>query len=146
MFTKDDDDNIYLTLLFQNRIEKFNPAGKLILKTSRPVPDEMHHRTANMPNVYVLISQGIDVDSQGRIWIITVTRRAKKEELPPAGLGITETDRYRLDVFDSKGTFLKSFPLTHFCNDLRIIDDKIYILDQYRTMRFYIYKMLEKKS
>lgn len=29
----------------------------------------------------------------------------------------------------------------HFCNDLRIIDDKIYIIDQDRTMRFYIYKM-----
>ncbi len=141
IFTKDDDDNIYLTLLFQNRIEKFTSEGKLVFQTSRPVPDEMHHRTAKKPNVYILISQGIDVDSLGRIWIITVTRRLKKEEAPPAGLELTETDRYRLDVFDSKGTFLKSFPLTHFCSDLRIIDDKIYILDQSRTMRFYIYKM-----
>jgi DNA-binding beta-propeller fold protein YncE len=143
VFTKDDDDNIYLTLLFQNRIEKFTPEGKLVFQTSRPVPDEMHHRTAKKPNVYVLISQGIDVDSLGRIWTITVTRRANKEELSPAGKGLTETDRYRLDVLDSKGAFLKSFPLTHFCEDLRIIDDKIYILDQKRTMRFYIYKMSE---
>jgi hypothetical protein len=141
IFTKDDDDNIYLTLLFQNRIEKFTSEGKLVFQTSRPVPDEMHHRTANKPNLYVLISQGIDVDSQGRIWIITVTRRTNKKEIPPAGLELTETDRYRLDVLDSKGTFLKSFPLTHFCNDMRIIDDKIYILDQDRTMQFYIYKM-----
>ena len=143
LFTKDDDDNIYLTLLFQNRIEKFTSEGKLVFKTSRPVPDEMHHRTANKPNVYTLISQGIDVDSQGRIWIITVTRRGNKEEAPPAGLEITETDRYRLDVLDSKGTFLESFPLTHFCDDMRIIDDKIYIVDQSRTMRFYIYKVSE---
>jgi DNA-binding beta-propeller fold protein YncE len=143
LFTKDDDDNIYLTLLFQNRIEKFTSEGKLVFKTSRPVPDEMHHRTANKPNVYTLISQGIDVDSQGRIWIITVTRRPNKEEVPPAGLEITETDRYRLDVLDSKGTFLESFPLTHFCEDMRIIDNKIYILDQSRTMRFYIYKVSE---
>ena len=141
LFTKDDDDNIYLTLLFQNRIEKFTSEGKLVFKTSRSVPDEMHHRTANKPNVYVLISGGIDVDSHGRIWIITVTRRANKEELPPAGLGITETDRYRLDVLDSKGEFLQSFPLTHFCDDMRIIDGKIYILDQSRTMRFYIYRI-----
>ena len=103
----------------------------------------MDHRGTNKPNVYILISQGIDVDSHGRIWIITVTRRAKKEEFPPAGLELTETDRYRLDVFDSKGTFLESFPLTHFCDDMRIIDDKIYILDQSRTMRFYIYKISE---
>ena len=141
VFTKDDDDNIYLTLLFQNRIEKFTSEGKLVFKTSRPVPDEMDHRGTNKPNVYILISQGIDVDSLGRIWIITVTRRAKKEEIPPAGLGITETDRYRLDVFDNKGIFLESFPLPHFCDDMRIIDNKIYILDQHRTMRFYIYKM-----
>ena len=146
LFTKDDDDNIYLTLLFQNRIEKFTSEGKLIFQTSRPVPDEMHHKTANKPNVYILISQGIDVDSLGRIWIITVTRRLKKEEAPPAGLELTETDRYRLDVLDSKGTFLKSFPLTHFCSDLRIIDDKIYILDQTRTMRFYIYKISMNSS
>jgi len=146
IFTKDDDDNIYLTLLFQNRIEKFTSEGKLVFKTSRPVPDEMDHRGTNKPNVYILISQGIDVDSLGRIWIVTVTRRAKKEELPPAGLGLTETDRYRLDVFDNKGTFLESFPLPHFCDDMRIIDDKIYILDQYRTMRFYIYKMSENAN
>lgn len=146
IFTKDDDDNIYLTLLFQNRIEKFTSEGKLVFKTSRPVPDEMHYRTLNKPNVYTLISQGIDVDSQGRIWIITVTRRPDKKEIPPAGLELTETDRYRLDVFDSKGTFLKSFPLTHFCSDLRIIDDKIYILDQSRTMRFYIYKISENTN
>jgi hypothetical protein len=146
VFTKDDDDNIYLTLLFQNRIEKFTSEGKLFFKTSRPVPDEMHHRTDKKPNVYVLISQGIDVDSLGRIWIITVTRRLKKEEAPPAGSGITETDRYRLDVLDSKGTFLKSFPLPHFCDDMRIIDDKIYILDQFKTMRFYIYKMSENDN
>jgi len=93
--------------------------------------------------VYTLISQGIDVDSQGRIWIITVTRRGNKEEAPPAGLEITETDRYRLDVLDNKGTFLQSFPLTHFCDDMRIIDDKIYIVNQSRTMRFYIYKVSE---
>jgi len=141
IFTKDNGDNIYLALLFQNRIEKFTSEGKLVFQTSRPVPDEMDHRGTNKPNVYILISQGIDVDSHGRIWIITVTRRAKKEEFPPAGLELTETDRYRLDVFDSKGTFLESFPLTHFCDDMRIIDDKIYILDQSRTMRFYIYKM-----
>ena len=146
IFTKDDGDNIYLTLLFQNRIEKFTSEGKLVYQTSRPVPDEMHHRTANKPNVYVLISQGIDVDSQGRIWVITVTRRPNKKEIPPAGLELTETDRYRLDVIDSKGTFLKSFPLTHFCDDLRIIDDKIYILDQSRTMRFYIYKISENTN
>jgi DNA-binding beta-propeller fold protein YncE len=146
IFAKDDEDNIYLSLLFQNRIEKFTPEGKLVFQTSRPVPDEMHHRTAKKPNVYILISQGIDVDSLGRIWTITVTRRLKKEEAPPAGLELTETDRYRLDVLDNKGTLLNSFPLTHFCDDMRIIDDKIYILDQKRTMRFYIYKMSKKEN
>ncbi len=146
IFTTDDDDNIYLTLLFQNRIEKFTSEGKLVFQTSRPVPDEMDHRGTNKPNVYILISLGIDVDSQGRIWIITVARRPNKEERSPAGKGLTETDRYRLDVLDSKGTFLKSFPLTHFCNDMRIIDDKIYILDLSRTMRFYVYKISENSN
>lgn len=146
VFTTDDDDNTYLTLLFQNRIEKFTSEGKLVFKTSRPVPDKMHHRTANKPNIYTMISQGIDVDSLGRIWIITRTRRPIKEEIPPAGAGLTETDKFRMDVLDTKGVFLKSFPLTHFCDDMRIIDDKIYIVEQIRTMRFCIYKISEKDS
>jgi len=144
VFTNDDDDNIYLTFLFQNRIERFTPDGKLVFKTSRPVPDEMHHRTAKMSNVYTGITRGIGVDSQDRIWIITCTRRPTKEEIPPEGLKLTETDRYRLDVIGSNGAFLKSFPLHHFCDDMRIIDDKIYILDQNRSMRFYIYKISGK--
>jgi len=143
VFTKDDDDNIYLTLLFQNRIEKFTSEGKLVLQTSRPVPDKMHSRRTKKPNQYTLISQGIDVDSQDRIWIITRTKRPEKEERARRNTGLTETDMYRLDVLNNKGTFLKSFPLTHFCDDMRIIDDKIYILDQYKTMRFYIYKISE---
>jgi len=146
LFTNDDDDNIYLTFLFQNRIEKFTSEGKLVFKTNRPVPDEMHHRTAKMSNVYTGISRGIGVDSQDRIWIITCTRRPIKEEIPPEGLSLIETDRYRLDVIRSNGAFLKSFPLSHFCDDMRIIDDKIYILDQNRSMRFYIYRMSEKDN
>lgn len=146
IFTNDVADNIYLTFLFQNRIEKFNSDGKLVFKTSRPVPDEMHHRTAKMSNVYTGITRGIGVDSQDRIWIITCTKRPTKEEIPPEGLKLTETDRYRLDVIGSNGAFLKSFPLQHFCDDMRIIDDKIYILDQNRSMRFYIYKISEKDS
>jgi DNA-binding beta-propeller fold protein YncE len=147
LFTNDDDDdNIYLTFLFQNRIERFTPDGKLVFKTSRPVPDEMHHRTAKMSNVYTGISKGIGVDSQDRTWIITCTRRLTKEEGPPEGLSLIETDRFRLDVIGSNGTFLKSFPLGHFCDDMRIIDDKIYILDQTRSMRFYIYKISGKEN
>ena len=140
LFTKNDDDEIFLTFLFQNRIEKFTPDGKLVFKTSRPVPDEMHHRTAKMSHVYTGITRGIGVDSEDRTWVITCTRRLTKEEVPPEGLSLTETDRFRLDVIGSNGSFLKSFPLDHFCDDMRIIDDKIYILDQNHTMRFYIYK------
>ncbi len=106
----------------------------------------MHSRRTKKPNVYTLISQGIDVDSQGRIWIITRTRRPEREERARSDTGITETDMYRLDVLDNKGNFLESFPLKHFCDDLRIIDDKIYILDQLKTMRFYIYRMTENDS
>jgi DNA-binding beta-propeller fold protein YncE len=146
VFTKDDNDNIYLTLLFQNRIEKFTSEGKLVLQTSRPVPNKMHSRRTKKPNQYTLISQGIDVDSQSRIWIITRTRRPEREERARRDTEITETDMYRLDVLDNKGNFLESFPLKHFCDDLRIIDDKIYILDQHKTTRFYIYKVSENDS
>ncbi len=146
IFTNDDDDNIYLAFLFQNRIEKFTLDGKLVFKTNRPVPDEMHHRTAKMPNVYTGITRGIGVDSEKRTWIITCTRRLTKKEGPPEGLKLIETDRFRLDLIGSNGTFLKSFPLNHFCDDMRIIDDKIYILDQNRSMRFYVYKISGKDS
>ncbi len=111
-----------------------------------------------------LLANGIDVDSKGRIWSIKTVRQEKEEETVNQMMSIsadasgarststklegntelTETDMFALEVFNSDGTLLADFPLTHFANDITILGDRIYILDKLRGSMFFEYKIIEK--
>ncbi len=113
-------------------------------------------RAPQMTNV----TAGIDVDSKGRIWVATYKRQLKEDErvgrmvsMTNDGGGssmstkltgnteLTETDAYQLDVYSNDGILLGTFPLKHFCNGIKIIDNKLFIMDQLRGMQFYIYEI-----
>jgi len=156
LFSTDDKDNAYVSFLFQNRIEKFTPDGRTVFRADRPLNSKLMINK-NL-KLYFKNTWGIDVDSKGRIWIITLRRRMKKEEVVfkmmhsdgasvttelSGNTGLFETDMYNLEVIGSDGILLGRFPLNHFCDGLRIIDDKLYILDSIRSMRFYVYEIKE---
>lgn len=106
------------------------------------------------------VSESIAVDSRGLIWVITLDRQLKEEEeaytsirmtntggsssisMSAGGSGeATETDAYKLEVFDKEGVLLGSIPLDHFADLIRIQGNRLFILDKLRRMQVHEYKI-----
>ena len=107
-------------------------------------------------------SMGIAVDEKDRIWVVTFNRQLKEEEQVQSSIGVQmmngqrsvsmsfegatearETDAYKLEIYDKDGILLGSISLTHFVDDIRIIGDRIFLLDKARGAQYYEYKIIE---
>lgn len=108
-------------------------------------------------------SSGIAVDDKGRIWIVTLKRQLKEEEKIEIGVRVTqdsggarsmgmtvggntdvrETDMYQLEVYAPDGILLGKMPLSQFVDDVRIINNRLFLLDRMRGMKYYEYKIIE---
>ncbi len=105
-------------------------------------------------------SNGIAVDEKGRIWVCTLDRQMKDDEAVSMQMGVTTdggstklsqnvegntelvtTNMYKLEVFSPEGDLLGTIPLTHFCDQIKIIGDRLFILDRLRGMNYYEYKI-----
>ncbi len=169
----DKKNNIYIALKAQNRIDKYSRDGKLLLRIDRPVNFELSYADGKMeqqgrsmayraPNMKP-VSTGIAVDREGRIWVAAARRELKKEERVDVNINwnesngettfttrlfgatdITKTDMYELQLFSKEGILLARYPLTHFCDGLYILGGRIYIMDKFRGMQFYIYTITQK--
>jgi hypothetical protein len=164
-YTVDRNDNFYLAYVFQNRVEKYAPDGKLLWTADRPLNFAPGFggggSSASEMNV---CSAGIAVDIKSRIWVVTLERPLRKEEkvekstmwlkrrggatsISRSTKGNTDlrtTDSYKLEIFDADGILLGGIRLTHFVDTIRIIGDNLFLLDQVRGVTFYHYKIIEK--
>lgn len=153
LITADEQDNAYIAFLFQNRICKYSPEGRLVYAADRPLPkDKLMDKDLGL---YTTINNALDVDPRGRLWVVTHTRRWKKEELimrqyyggqerVVGDRTQTKTDLFEIQVFDNGGALLQKVPLTHFCDYIKVIGDKVYILDKDRLGQFYVYRIEER--
>ena len=117
--------------------------------------------TVRMPQMNN-VSNGIAVDHKGRVWVVTNKRQIKEEEQIQTSVMMTqtggqrsqnysvsgntdveETDMYQLEVYDPEGVLLGSIQLDKFADDIHIVKDRIYILDKFRGMQYYVYKINE---
>jgi hypothetical protein len=109
-------------------------------------------------------SGGIAVDDKGRIWVVTFKRQIKEEEKIEVGVSVQqgadgsrsmgmsvggntdvrETDMYQLEVYASDGILLGKLPLNQFADDIRIVKDRLFLLDRMRGAQYYEYKIIEK--
>ncbi len=108
-------------------------------------------------------SMGVAVDAQGRVWVVTFKRQLKEEEQVQGSIGVQmmngqrsvslsyegatenrETDSFQLEIYDQDGILLGTIPLTHFVDDIRIIEDRLFLLDKVRGAQYYEYKIIEK--
>jgi hypothetical protein len=167
-YAVDGNDNFCLAYVFQNRVEKYAPDGKLLWTADRPLNFAAGSGgggfSASEMNT---CSVGIAVDVKGRMWVVTLSRPLRREEKVetssitlkprPGSAGATsfsritngntdlrKTDSYKLEIFDPDGILLGEIPLTHFVNSIRIIADNLFLLDQERGVTFYHYKIIEK--
>ena len=167
-FVVDENDYIYLTFSYQNRIDKYSPGGKLLWKTDRvlnfttkPLDKGKIERTKTQQSFQSprmnSVSKGLAVDNNGRTWVVTLKRQIKKEEIVYTAVrgtqtGVTrevkgntdlqETDMYSLEIFDIDGILLGEIPLSHFVDKIYIKNDNIFLLDQMRGVRYYQYKII----
>lgn len=108
-------------------------------------------------------SMGVAVDDKGRVWVVTFKRQLKEEEQVQSGISVSmmngqrsvsmsfegatdnrETDSFQLEIYDRDGILLGTIPLTHFVDDIRIIEDRVFLLDKARGAQYYEYKIVEK--
>lgn len=100
-FAVDKTGNIYVTFLYQNRIEKYSPEGDLIWRSDRPLnydvstPKTKGERRGSggrvefrMPDMN-RVSNGIAVDGKGRVWVVTMKRQLEEEEQVQANVMVT---------------------------------------------------------
>lgn len=162
-FDLDTEDNIYLSFLRQNRIEKYSPDGTLLWTADRRlnygtdvIDKGSIHRSPQLLGVQLPhmneVSAGISVDGRGRVWVITQNRQMSKEEqgtsISAGGIQKTITpkiekmDIFKLEVFAPDGVLLGEIPLSHLAHGIRIFGDTLFIPD-YVNAILYQYKILE---
>ncbi len=175
-FILDEDDNIYVAFDYQNRIEKYAPDGTLLWRSDRELGystdppkakggvQRSGGRVLIEPPEMNRCASGVAVDSEGRVWVVTLKRQIKEEERVNTNVrasmstsggrsmnvsvgGNTEvrdTDMFQLEVYDPEGVLLGAIPVDHFVDDIFLNGDKIYLLDRMRGMQFFEYQIVDK--
>jgi hypothetical protein len=107
-------------------------------------------------------SIGLAVDGRGRIWVAALKRQLKEEEGVGMSIGMTmsdgqrsmsmkpvgnielrKTDAYRLEVYDPEGALLGAVPIDHFVDGIRIVKDRLFLLDRLRGAQIFEYRIIE---
>lgn len=175
--TIDNSKNIYLTYKYFNKIQKYDSNGKLLFEIDRPLnyKPSFGKSTDNKVDISsvgfggrimkkIPISNGLAVDSKGRIWVITYNRQLRIEEEVKltttqsldgnnnvvknvkGNTSIYQTDALMLELYNGKGILLTQFPLDRFADRIEIIDNYIFILDQIRGAQYSVYEIIEKQQ
>ena len=159
----DKENNFYICFIRQNRIEKYSQDGNLLWEADRI----LNFGTKVLDKGYIKrskggtgiqypkmnqVSEGIAVDGIGRIWIITLNRQLRPEEMSQSVLvGRTKKriktaefkkmDIYKLEIFDPDGFLLGNIPLNHIAHNIRIQNEYLFIFDL-ENAQIFQYKIL----
>lgn len=168
-FVTDQNDYIYLSFAHQNRIDKYSSEGKLLWKADRvinystkPLDKGKIERSATSQSYYSprmnKCSEGIAVDNKERVWVVTLKRQIKEEEVVytvtrgtrtgattqvVGDTDLQETDMYILEIFDPDGVLLGMIPFSHFVDDIYVKYDSLFLLDKMRGVKYYQYRIVE---
>ncbi len=170
-FEVDDRDRISLAFFFQNRIEQYSSAGRLLWRADRPLDYstkliEKGRQEVTATSVRYFgpklnrVADGLAVDGRDRVWVLTRGRQIRKEEeitftmsgsvdggstrKVTGAADLRTTDMYKLEVFAPDGVLLGAIPLTHFADGIWIRGDRLFLLDRDRGVCFYEYRIVEK--
>jgi len=158
--------NFYFVFEHQNRIEKYNPAGKLLWRADRVLNFDIYnpkymwevvvgnrsgHQEVALP---AKMAQGIAVDKKDKIWVLTFNRPLRKEEQSSEVVlsdqvirnkedEIEKSDAFKLEIFDGNGFLLGEIMLNHLANGIRIYEDFLFVWDVQST-KYYQYKIIDK--
>ena len=153
--TFDREDNLYIAFDSRNLIEKFTSDGKSLLRIDRATAYEesmeaetIREQRGDVTVIYGLVnkfSNGIQLDSKGRIWVMSYNRQPTQEERNPDNEQ-DAPDLVYLEVYDKEGILLTRIPIEFGISRefKRIINDHVYFIDSQQEMAVYEYKIVEK--
>jgi len=152
-YCADRNDNIYTSFKWQNRIEKFNTNGELLLTIDRQLgfPEssnmdkqekQINGRTETV-SVINVFSMGIEVDNMDRIWTATLQNQPdynNEMELDQ------NSDFLALEVYNNDGVLLQRLPYPQsWMSELKLIyKNRLFFVDGMKEMAVYEYKIVEK--
>ena len=164
----DKSNNINLAYMHDNLIQKYSKDGILKLEITRPIDFEPEifmpkfERKLLNGNLMIIrtepnfgtISNGIGFDQKNRIWILSNSRKISEEEIPKVVYSLRgdlsnyqadelEKGLYKFDIFSKNGEYLEEISIPFYCDEFRIFDKRVYLLDTYRNMCLYIYELVE---
>jgi len=153
-FEIDEEDYIYVTFEYLNRIEKYSPDSELIYSMSRPLNYQIGHKEVmrkynvegqvreypDMDMSYV--SYFIDIDPQRRLWVQTYNKQPKDKG--SGSSSVEEEGIFDFEIFSNDGILLTRVPAPTRFYKFRIYGDMLYLIDPYHEMCVYVYRIVEK--
>jgi hypothetical protein len=167
LFDVDRNDDVYVSFVSQNRLEKYSSDAHLFWKADRPLnygtgiieKGRIESHGISGPKINT-VSGGVAADEKDRAWVLTLNRQIKKEEqvmttmVSGAGgvakvktegnLDLQKTDMLKLEIFSPDGVLLGEIPLEQFVDSIRIVKDSLFLIDAARGAKIYQYKIIEK--
>ena len=149
--TIDEENNLYFTFSSQNRIEKYSPAGELLLRITRDLPFPESERVIEYTRVngqkgryYNEFSRAIGIDGKGRIWVQSYTRNLTDEERKTRNIVDIEK-LFAFEIYDADGILLTRIPcdfgFNRFLTELH--SDRLLVTDPGEEMAVYEYRIVE---
>jgi len=152
----DHQDNIFISFIHQNRIEKYSGSGKLLMKIDRELPYELEYKYKKakmeirgvireyLDQDFPYVSSGIGVDGKGRIWVLT-----SKKEVPEVteGMDFTIQEYLVFEVYSEDGILLTRVPFPEKIetfDNWTMYEDKAYFVDPRGQACVYVYKVIWK--
>ena len=167
LYDIDDRDNIYISYVYKNRLEKYDANGKLVFRAdhrlgypetkieSKSLSEAMSERKISL---YLnQFSDSMALDSKGNIWVLTLNRQMKESEENKTDMfgnpvankaqdieDITRTEMYDLEIYDTEGILLGRIGLDFFADVIEIAGERLYIIDKEKGMCCYVYEIIGK--
>jgi len=167
LFDVDRNDDVYVSFVSQNRLEKYSSDAHLFWKADRPLnygtgiieKGRIESHGISGPKINT-VSGGVAADEKDRAWVLTLNRQIKKEEqvmttmVSGAGgvakvktegnLDLQKTDMLKLEIFGPDGVLLGEIPLEQFVDSMRIVKDNLFLIDSARGAKIYQFKIIDK--
>lgn len=154
--TNDVNGNYYINFVYQNRIEKYNNDGDLVLRIDRELPFKeitniiLHKKMNNKgrERYYTdapIFGFGLGVDHKGRIWVKSSVRQKTNDE-KINGYDTEGNDLYAFEIYSPEGILLhrKQYPFLQNGNiKFNIIGDRIF-MQKYPEPVLYEYQIIDK--
>ncbi|MFC1477310.1 hypothetical protein ACFL6L_02475 [candidate division KSB1 bacterium] len=150
----DEDNNLFLSYLFRNRLDKYTHDGEQIYTAEFPMKYDIQdnavfvhdpsRKTSPLAS-FTIVSEGAGIDSRGRVWILSPS--APIPSVNPEGITVDPGQKaFDLHVLDQDGVYLGMLPVPVGWRTMRmrIFGDRLFLLESVNLMTVHEYRIVEK--